>query len=186
MVVAENEESKQASNSDLSNASSNAKCDSNDRSYKQQHGTNLHNQTRSTTNEKNSLLLDANQENPEILDDGNQIKAQKANGLLSEIDKRKCGSEDLENGPRIGKDDPPDGGVRAWSIMIGSFIINGVLFSVINSYSVVYGKLNENMTHEGINDTASKACKFYFKFSYLSFKFYFDKPLEMVFYTSCF
>lgn len=164
MVVAETEDSKQASNSDLSNASSNAKCESNDRSYEQQNDVSLHNQNRSNTNEKNSLLVDVSQVQSEILGDGNQIKAQKVNGLLNENDKGKCGAEDLENSPRNGKDGPPDGGARAWLIMIGSFIINGVLFSVINSYSVIYGELNENMKRDGINDTASKACKFHFSF----------------------
>ncbi|XP_033213395.1 monocarboxylate transporter 10 isoform X2 [Belonocnema kinseyi] len=157
MVVAENEDSKQASNSDLSNASSNAKCESNDRSYEQQNDVNLHKKNRSITNENNSLLLDASQVQPEILGVENMIKAQKVNGLINENDKGKSGVEDLENSPCNGKDDPPDGGARAWLIMIGSFIINGVLFSVINSYSVIYGELNENMKRDGINDTASKA-----------------------------
>ena len=163
MAVTENEEAKQVSNSDLSNTSSNAKCDSNERSYDHQQDTNLHNQNRNTANKTNFLLLDANQVQPEILFEGNQIKTQKANGLRNKDDKRKCDSKDLEAGPLNGEYDPPDGGIRAWSIMIGSFIINGVLFSVINSYSIIYGDLNNRLQKAGVNDTASKACKFYSK-----------------------
>lgn len=52
---------------------------------------------------------------------------------------------------------PPDGGLRAWMIMIGSFIINGVLFSVINTYSLIYLELQKRLLESGETGASSKA-----------------------------
>ncbi|XP_031828818.1 monocarboxylate transporter 10-like protein kar isoform X2 [Nomia melanderi] len=52
---------------------------------------------------------------------------------------------------------PPDGGMRAWMIMIGSFVINGVLFSVINSYSLIYLELQKRLLDAGDVAASSKA-----------------------------
>lgn len=55
---------------------------------------------------------------------------------------------------------PPDGGLRAWMVMIGSFIINGVLFSVINTYSLIYLELQKRLQESGETAASSKAGKF--------------------------
>ncbi|KZC13802.1 Monocarboxylate transporter 10 [Dufourea novaeangliae] len=52
---------------------------------------------------------------------------------------------------------PPDGGARAWMIMIGSFVINGVLFSVINTYSLIYLELQKRLSESGETAASSKA-----------------------------
>lgn len=52
---------------------------------------------------------------------------------------------------------PPDGGLRAWMIMIGSFVINGVLFSVINTYSLIYLELQKSLLESGETAASSKA-----------------------------
>ncbi|XP_076243451.1 monocarboxylate transporter 10-like protein kar isoform X2 [Calliopsis andreniformis] len=52
---------------------------------------------------------------------------------------------------------PPDGGLRAWMIMIGSFHINGVLFSVINTYSLIYLELQKRLLESGDTAASSKA-----------------------------
>ncbi|CAK9814391.1 Monocarboxylate transporter 10 [Anthophora plagiata] len=52
---------------------------------------------------------------------------------------------------------PPDGGMRAWMIMIGSFVINGVLFSVINTYSLIYLELQKRLLESGETAASSKA-----------------------------
>ncbi|XP_012221894.1 monocarboxylate transporter 10 isoform X2 [Linepithema humile] len=53
--------------------------------------------------------------------------------------------------------EPPDGGLRAWMIMIGSFTINGVLFSIINTYSLIYSELQKRLTEAGETEVSSKA-----------------------------
>lgn len=55
--------------------------------------------------------------------------------------------------------EPPDGGLRAWMIMIGSFTINGVLFSIINSYSLIYQELQKRLIEAGETEVSSKAGK---------------------------
>ncbi|KOC69627.1 Monocarboxylate transporter 10 [Habropoda laboriosa] len=52
---------------------------------------------------------------------------------------------------------PPDGGLRAWMVMIGSFVINGVLFSVINTYSLIYLELQKRLLESGETAASSKA-----------------------------
>ncbi|GBP42322.1 Histone-lysine N-methyltransferase SETMAR [Eumeta japonica] len=53
---------------------------------------------------------------------------------------------------------PPDGGIRAYLIMVGSFLTNGLLFGVINSYSVIYRVLQEQLSEKGVDNSASRAC----------------------------
>ncbi|XP_022828027.1 monocarboxylate transporter 10 [Spodoptera litura] len=52
---------------------------------------------------------------------------------------------------------PPDGGVRAYSVMVASFLTNGLFFGVINSYSVIYTVLEKHLKDEGISNSESRA-----------------------------
>lgn len=51
----------------------------------------------------------------------------------------------------------PDGGTRAWLVMIGSFFCNGIIFGVINSYGVLYTEIQEQLQTAGISEASSKA-----------------------------
>ncbi|XP_055544353.1 monocarboxylate transporter 10 [Wyeomyia smithii] len=53
--------------------------------------------------------------------------------------------------------DPPDGGTRAWLVMVGAFLCNGVLFGIINTYSVVYLSLQKQLQDLGDTEASSKA-----------------------------
>lgn len=53
--------------------------------------------------------------------------------------------------------EPPDGGTIAWLVMIGSFLCNGILFGVINTYSVLYEEIYENLSARNVTDASSKA-----------------------------
>ncbi|KAJ8723281.1 hypothetical protein PYW08_003193 [Mythimna loreyi] len=52
---------------------------------------------------------------------------------------------------------PPDGGVRAYSVMVASFLTNGLFFGVINSYSVIYTVLEKHLKDEGVSNSESRA-----------------------------
>jgi len=52
---------------------------------------------------------------------------------------------------------PPDGGLRAWTVLISAFICNGVIFGIINTYGVIYIKLQEQMKDSGEMEASSKA-----------------------------
>lgn len=75
-------------------------------------------------------------------------------------DKRKESSGDRTD--RSGDDEhlPPDGGFRAWMIMLGSFMINGILFSVINTYSLIYVELQKRLEETGETEASTKAGEF--------------------------
>lgn len=54
----------------------------------------------------------------------------------------------------------PDGGTRAWFIMVASFLCNGILFGVVNSYGIIYVEFKHKFQESGIDHAASKAGKF--------------------------
>lgn len=70
---------------------------------------------------------------------------------------RKEPDENLVNEPTRMIVGPPDGGLRAWMIMVSSFTINGVLFSIINTYSLIYPELQNRLTEAGETEVSSKA-----------------------------
>ncbi|XP_014096962.2 monocarboxylate transporter 10 isoform X1 [Bactrocera oleae] len=53
--------------------------------------------------------------------------------------------------------EPPDGGMRAWLVMISAFICNGVIFGIINTYGILYALLTDRLTQAGDNEASSKA-----------------------------
>lgn len=61
--------------------------------------------------------------------------------------------------PRDEEDElaPPDGGSRAWLVMVGSFFCNGIIFGVINSFSVLYTEFHGNLERRNVSDASSKA-----------------------------
>lgn len=81
----------------------------------------------------------------------------------------KPGSNGVINNMDSDTKEPPDGGMRAYSIVVASFLINGLLFGVINSYSVIYKVLQEQLYNEGIANSESRACKFLFDSTILSY-----------------
>jgi hypothetical protein len=52
---------------------------------------------------------------------------------------------------------PPDGGARAWLVMVGSFFCNGILFGVINSYSVLYTEFHKILEDKGSTNPSGEA-----------------------------
>lgn len=57
--------------------------------------------------------------------------------------------------------EPPDGGARAWCVMISAFFCNSIIFGIINTYGIMYIKIFQNLEDAGYKEAASKACKFY-------------------------
>lgn len=52
---------------------------------------------------------------------------------------------------------PPDGGMRAWSVMISAFVCNGVIFGIINTYGVIHSLLTDRLAEQGDSAASSKA-----------------------------
>ena len=52
--------------------------------------------------------------------------------------------------------DPPDGGWKAWLVMVCSFIVNGVVFGIINTFGIIFVKLKENLEAAGEEEAAFK------------------------------
>lgn len=62
---------------------------------------------------------------------------------------------------------PPDGGCRAYVIVIASFCINGFIFGIMNSYSIIYVVLLKKLQSQNVDEAEMKACKFIFIFKIL-------------------
>lgn len=55
--------------------------------------------------------------------------------------------------------EPPDGGGRAYLVMVCAFMCNGILFGIINTYSVIYLSLQKQLKESGDEEASTKACK---------------------------
>ncbi|KAH8232540.1 hypothetical protein KR032_009079 [Drosophila birchii] len=53
--------------------------------------------------------------------------------------------------------EPPDGGARAWLVMVSAFLCNGIIFGFINTYGVLHSLLKDRLTAIGDTEASSKA-----------------------------
>ncbi|XP_045111368.1 monocarboxylate transporter 10-like isoform X3 [Portunus trituberculatus] len=51
---------------------------------------------------------------------------------------------------------PPDGGVRAWLVMLASFLCNGIIFGIINTSGIIYVKIAAHLKEAGDPNAAFK------------------------------
>ena len=55
--------------------------------------------------------------------------------------------------------EPPDGGCWAWLVLIGCFLVNGIIFGIINTFGILFVQLKKDMEEAGVEDAASKCGK---------------------------
>lgn len=53
--------------------------------------------------------------------------------------------------------EPPDGGARAWCVMISAFFCNSIIFGIINTFGIMYIKIFDYLKESGDSEAASKA-----------------------------
>jgi len=51
---------------------------------------------------------------------------------------------------------PPDGGCWAWLVLLGCFLVNGIIFGIINTFGILFVKLIQEMEKAGVEDATSK------------------------------
>lgn len=51
---------------------------------------------------------------------------------------------------------PPDGGIRAWSVMTASLLCNGIIFGIINSSGLIYERIHNELKAKGDETAALK------------------------------
>lgn len=94
---------------------------------------------------------------------------------LSPMEKKDLLSKNNENLPKTERNglilngetsgNPPDGGFRAYMVVVGSFLTNGLLFGIINSYSIIFTVLKKNLQDEQIPNAEGRAGKDKYFFS---------------------
>lgn len=55
---------------------------------------------------------------------------------------------------------PPDGGFRAWLVMVASFLCNGIIFGIINTSGLIYERISKKLEDEGDPNAALKTCEY--------------------------
>lgn len=60
----------------------------------------------------------------------------------------------------------PDGGSRAWLVLFCAFLCNGVIWGIINSYSVLQHEFYQNLAAKNDTQASSKAGKCFSLFSF--------------------
>ncbi|KAG0726833.1 hypothetical protein GWK47_035810 [Chionoecetes opilio] len=51
---------------------------------------------------------------------------------------------------------PPDGGMRAWAVMLAAFLCNGIIFGIINTSGITYNKIATRLQEQGDPNAAFK------------------------------
>ena len=54
---------------------------------------------------------------------------------------------------------PPDGGFWAWLVLVGCFLVNGIIFGIINTFGILFVQLKQDMEAAGVEDAATKCGK---------------------------
>ena len=60
------------------------------------------------------------------------------------------------NSERYSDQEPPDGGCWAWLVLLGCFLVNGIIFGIINTFGILFVELKQEMDKAGVEDAASK------------------------------
>lgn len=51
---------------------------------------------------------------------------------------------------------PPDGGFWAWVVLASCFLVNGIIFGIINTFGILFVQLKKDMEEAGVEDAATK------------------------------
>lgn len=100
--------------------------------------------------------------NEETVDGGSKNPIKRSATLL----RLERGRDDTVNDSELQTDEsenpqvPPDGGCRAYVVVVASFCTNGLIFGIINSYSVVYLVLLQELQSQNVEHAEVKACKY--------------------------
>jgi len=52
--------------------------------------------------------------------------------------------------------EPPDGGAWAWLVMSACFLVNGIIFGIINTFGILFVELKKEMVANGVEDASAK------------------------------
>lgn len=109
-----------------------------------------------TTNHRNGSLKSGN---------GVILQTISSSQLLAQPIKCEANGIGIGNGNSVGEKqmmgsmEPPDGGARAWCVMVAAFLCNSIIFGIINVYGPIYKELFENLSGSGDSEASSKACR---------------------------
>ena len=76
--------------------------------------------------------------------------------LLKSLFKTVTSSTPRNQEPR---NEPQDGGCWAYLVLITCFLVNGIIFGIINTFGILFVQLREDMEKAGVEDAASKCGK---------------------------
>lgn len=66
----------------------------------------------------------------------------------------------VHNAPDDEGQSPPDGGLRAYLVLLAAFLTNGLVFGQINSYGVIYTVIKTQLEADEVSNAGSRAGKY--------------------------
>lgn len=102
--------------------------------------------------EDNNLIQTNN--NTSTGNNGVVVLIKKTSDLNGNRDKNNCNEVELNE---MRDFEPPDGGTRAWIVVVSAFLCNGIIFGVINSYGIIYKELHDYLVEIGDSEPSRKA-----------------------------
>ena len=65
-------------------------------------------------------------------------------------------SESNSNSNDVTQPQPPDGGFWAWLVLVSCFLVNGIIFGIINPFGILFVQLKIDLDEAGVEDAATK------------------------------
>ena len=65
-------------------------------------------------------------------------------------------SESNSNNDDVTQPQPPDGGFWAWLVLVSCFLVNGIIFGIINTFGILFVQLKIDLDEAGVEDAATK------------------------------
>lgn len=62
--------------------------------------------------------------------------------------------------------EPPDGGARAWCVMISAFFCNSIIFGIINTFGTIYIEIHKNLMANNDSEAGSKAGNYHYRIKF--------------------
>ena len=65
-------------------------------------------------------------------------------------------NSDTNSNNDVTQPQPPDGGFWAWLVLVSCFLVNGIIFGIINTFGILFVQLKIDLDEAGVEDAATK------------------------------
>lgn len=117
----------------------------------------MHKAKKNNTKMTETILVPSNANGVVIVSSQNGSASQNGNEKIKEQIVTVMQNKSIPEKQSYDTFEPPDGGYYGWFVMIAAFVCNGILFGIINTYSVIYLSLQKQLAGVGDSEASGKA-----------------------------